>query len=429
MRLLIKNIKGLIQIEEKPKLKVCGREMSVLNSISDAYLYCEKNLISDFGRMKDIPAKYNPPGKNEIDVIDASNKFVFPSFCDSHTHLVFAGSREAEFTDKIRGLSYEEIARRGGGILNSAKRLHETSEDELFRQSMIRINEIISLGTGAVEIKSGYGLNLSDELKMLRVIKRIGQTSPLEVRSTFLGAHAVPSDYKGRQEKYVDTVINEMIPVVAAEELADYIDVFCDTGFFTVEDTERILMAGLKYGLIPKIHANELDFSGGVQAGVKYGALSVDHLERSGEEEIEALRNTATMPTLLPGSAFFLGLPDPPARRMIDAGLPVALASDYNPGSSPSGNMKLVMSLGCIRLKMLPEEVLNAVTINSAYAMGISETHGSITIGKVANVFITKEIPSFEFMPYAFGSNLIETVILKGNIISPPNPLKGAKMK
>jgi imidazolonepropionase len=426
MRLLIKNIKGLIRVDEEQKLKVCGKEMSALSTISEAYVLLEDGRISDFGKMKDIPRKYVKSGNNEIEVIDASDKFVFPSFCDSHTHLVYAGSREAEFTDKIRGLPYEEIAGRGGGILNSAIRLHETSEDEIFRQSMIRINEIISLGTGAVEIKSGYGLNLIDELKMLRVIKRIRETSPLEVRSTFLGAHAVPADYKGRREKYVDAVINEMIPVVAAEELADYIDVFCDTGFFTVKDTERILMAGLKYGLIPKIHANELDFSGGVQTGVKYDALSVDHLERSGEEEIEALGKSETMPTLLPGSAFFLGLPDPPARRMIDAGLPVALASDYNPGSSPSGNMKFVMSLGCIRLKMLPEEVLNAVTINSAYAMGISETHGSIAIGKVANVFISKEIPSFEFMPYAFGSNLIETVILKGKIINPSAPLKGS---
>lgn len=425
MGLLIKNIKGLIQVERNPKLKVHGKEMSVLDTISDAYLYCEGSLISDFGKMKDMPEKYSFTGKNGIEVINSTGRFVFPSFCDSHTHLVYAGSRETEFKDKIRGLSYEEIARRGGGILNSAKRLHETSEDELFRQSMIRINEIISLGTGAVEIKSGYGLNLTDELKMLRVIRRIKEYSPVEVKATFLGAHTIPAEYKNDRGKYVDLVIDGMIPVVAADGLADYIDVFCDTGFFTVEDTERILIAGLKYGLIPKIHANELDFSGGVQVGTKYGALSVDHLESSGDNEIEALRDTGTMPTLLPGSAFFLGLPDPPARRMIDSGLPVALASDYNPGSSPSGNMKLVMSLGCIRLKMVPEEVINAVTINSAYAMGISGTHGSIAKGKVANVFITKEIPSYEFMPYAFGSNLIETIILKGKIIDPPAPLKG----
>jgi imidazolonepropionase len=282
---------------------------------------------------------------------------------------------------------------------------------------MIRINEIIRLGTGAVEIKSGYGLNTHDELRMLRVIKRISETSPVEVRSTFLGAHAVPAEFRNDRERYIELIINEMIPAVAAEELADYIDVFCDTGFFSVEETDRILMAGIKYGLRAKIHANELDISGGVQAGVRYDALSVDHLERIGDEEIEALQSSSTMPTLLPGSAFFLGLPEPPVRRMINSGLPVALASDYNPGSCPSGNMKFVMSLGCIKLKMLPEEVINAVTINSAYAMGLSETHGSIARGKVANMFITKEIPSYEFMPYAFGSDLIETVILKGNII------------
>jgi imidazolonepropionase len=417
MGLLIKNIKGLVQAGKDIPERICGKEMSFINTISDAYLLIEENKISDFGSMSKLPQKFAASHNSGIEVIDASGRFVFPSFCDSHTHLVYAGSREQEFTDKIKGLSYEEIARRGGGILNSAKKLHETSEDELYRQSMERINEIIGFGTGAVEIKSGYGLNLTDELKMLRVIRRIKESAPLEVKATFLGAHAVPDEYKSNKGKYVDLIINEMIPVVASEELADYIDVFCDKGFFTPDDTERILMAGLKYGLIPKIHANELDFSGGVQTGVKYNALSVDHLERTGDAEIEALKGSETMPTLLPGSAFFLGLPDPPVRKMIDAGLPVALASDYNPGSSPSGNMKLVMSLACIRLKMLPEEAINAVTINSAYAMGLSETHGSIEKGKVANVFITKEIPSYEFMPYAFGSNLIETVILNGKII------------
>lgn len=423
--LLIKNIKGLVGIKETTRLLATGKDMSVLNNISDAYLLIEEETISDFGTMKDFSNKY---GEDELkhDVTDATGRFVFPSFCDSHTHLVYAGSREVEFTNKIRGLSYEEIARHGGGILNSAKKLHDTSEEELFLQSAVRINEIISQGTGAVEIKSGYGLNLEDELKMLRVIKRIKNSFPIEVKSTFLGAHAVPAEYKGNREKYVDLVINEMIPVVAAGELADYIDVFCDKGFFSVEDTERMLMAGMKYGLRAKIHANELDFSGGVQVGIKYNALSVDHLERSGDNEIEALLGSETMPTLLPGSAFFLGLPDPPARKMIDAGLPVAMASDYNPGSSPSGNMKLVMSFGCIRLKMLPEEVINAVTLNPAYAMGISETHGSITRGKVANVFITKQIPSYEFMPYAFGSDLIETVILNGKEY-PPTPLKGGR--
>lgn len=418
MRLLIKNIKGLVQVEEDANLRISGKQMSLINTISDAYLYISDGLISDFGTMEEYAASRKITQPEKCEVIDASGRFVFPSFCDSHTHLVYAGSREDEFTDKIRGLSYEEIAERGGGILNSAGKLHETSENDLFLQSMSRIDEIIRLGTGAVEIKSGYGLTVNDELKMLRVIRRISEYSPIEVKATFLGAHAVPAEYKNNREKYVDLVINEMIPVIASEQLADYIDVFCDRGFFTPEDTERILMAGLKYGLIPKIHANELDFSGGVQTGVKYNALSVDHLERTGEAEIEALAGTETMPTLLPGSAFFLGLPDPPVRKMIDAGLPVALASDYNPGSSPSGNMNFVMSLGCIKLKMLPEEVINAVTINSAYAMGLSETHGSIARGKVANIFITKQIPSYQFMPYSFGSNLIETVILRGNIIN-----------
>jgi imidazolonepropionase len=419
--ILIKNIKCLVQTEDVTRIKVSGKEMSVLNTINDAYLYISNGLIIDFGRMNDTGISKILAQNPRIQIIDAAGKFVFPSFCDSHTHLVYAGSREIEYTDKIRGLSYEEIAKRGGGILNSAKKLHETSENELFAQSINRVNEIISLGTGAVEIKSGYGLNLQDEIKMLRVIQRIKETSPIEVKATFLGAHAVPEEFRNNRGKYVDLIINEMIPVIASEELADYIDVFCDHGFFSVEDTERILMAGMKYGLTPKIHANELGYSGGIQAGVKYNALSVDHLEYTGDEEINALLNSETMPTLLPGAAFFLGMSDPPVRKMIEAGLPVALASDYNPGSSPSGNMKLIMSLGCIKLRMFPEEVINAVTINSAYAMGLSETHGSIARGKVANVFITKEIPSYEFMPYAFGSDLIDTIILKGIIINKNN--------
>jgi len=314
-------------------------------------------------------------------------------------------------------LSYEEIAKRGGGILNSAKLLHETSEDELFRQSMERVNEIISFGTGAVEIKSGYGLTTEDELKMLRVIRRIKESSPLTVRSTFLGAHAVPAEYRHDRDGYVDLIVNEMIPAVAAERLADYIDVFCDRGFFTVEETARILEAGARHGMRPKIHANELDYSGGIQTGVRYGALSVDHLEFTGDDEIAALLGSGTMPTLLPGAAFFLGMIDPPARKMINAGLPLAMASDYNPGSSPSGNMKLVVSLGCIRLRLLPEEAINAVTINAAYAMGLAETHGSITVGKKANLFITKKIPSYEFLPYAYGSNLVDTVLLNGEVV------------
>ncbi|MFN2314010.1 MAG: imidazolonepropionase, partial [Bacteroidales bacterium] len=313
--------------------------------------------------------------------------------------------------------SYEEIAKRGGGILNSAKLLHETSEEELFRQSMERVREIISFGTGAVEIKSGYGLTTDDELKMLRVIRRIKQESPLTVKATFLGAHAVPESYRGNRSGYVDLIVKEMIPAVAAEKLADYIDVFCDRGFFTVEETSRILEAGELHGMRPKMHANELDYSGGIQTGLKHGALSVDHLEFTGDDEIAALLGSGTMPTLLPGAAFFLGMVDPPARKMIEAGLPLAMASDYNPGSSPSGNMKLVMSLGCIRLRLLPEEAINAVTINSAYAMGIEGTHGSVTVGKKANLFITKKIPSYEYMPYAYGSNLVDTVILNGQVV------------
>jgi len=417
MGLLIKNIRYLVQTEDHPRKKICGNEMAKLKTIPEAFLFIEDEKIKDFGTMRDIPPGYQSSDHVQNKIIDATGRIVFPSFCDPHTHLVYAGSRETEFTDKIKGLSYSEIAKRGGGILNSAELLRKTSENELFEQSMERVNEIIYLGTGAVEIKSGYGLATADELKMLRVIKRIKESSPVEVRATFLGAHAVPREYKNEKEKYVDLVINEMIPVVASEELADYIDVFCDNGFFSAEDTERILMAGLKYGLTAKLHANELGYSGGIQVGVKYDALSVDHLECSGDAEIDSLKDTGTMPTLLPGSSFFLGLPDPPARKIIDAGLPVALASDYNPGSSPSGNMKLIMSLGCIRLKMLPEEVINAVTVNSAYAMGLSQTHGSIARGKIANVFITKEVPTYEFIPYAFGSNLVETVILKGEII------------
>lgn len=412
MELIIQNIKKLVQVEDEPREKVAGKEMSVLNCIDNAYLVIKDGLISDFGAMANQPA-VSPNAK----VIDAEGKMVFPSFCDSHTHLVYAGSREIEYIDKIRGLSYEEIAKKGGGILNSAKLLHNTSEDELYAQSLERINEIISLGTGAVEIKSGYGLTVEDELKMLRVIRRLKDTTPIKIMSTFLGAHAVPAEYKGRQTEYVDLIINEMIPRVAAEELADYIDVFCDKGFFTVDETERMLMAGMKYGLRAKIHANELDYSGGIQVGVKYGALSVDHLEFTGEAEIKTLLNSETMPTLLPGAAFFLGMEYPPARKMIDAGLPLAMASDYNPGSSPSGDMKFVMSLGCIIMRLLPEEVINAVTINSAYAMGISHTHGSIARGKVANVFITKPIPSYEFMPYAYTSRLIDTVILNGEVV------------
>lgn len=412
MNLLITNIKELVQVEEQPQIKVCGKDMSKINTIKNAFLLIENGIIADFGTMDNI----NSVKSNIVKTIDATGKMVFPSFCDSHTHIVYAGSREIEYIDKIKGLTYEEIAKRGGGILNSSKRLNEASEQELIDQALERLNEIMYYGTGAVEIKSGYGLSLEGELKMLRVIKKLKDLSPLTIKSTFLGAHAVPAEYNGRQSEFVDLVINEMIPNVAYEELADYIDVFCDKGFFTVEDTDRILNAGMKYGLKPKIHANELDYSGGVQVGVKYNASSVDHLEYTGKDEIETLLNSDTIPTVLPGASFFLGLVYAPIRKMIDAGLPVALASDYNPGSSPNGNMQFVLSLGCIKYKMLPEEAINAVTINSAAAMDLSETHGSIARGKVANVFITKKIPSYEFMPYAFGSNKVETVIINGKI-------------
>lgn len=412
MALLIKNIKSLIGVETHSVKWLAGKDMQKLNTIEDAYVFIDKDKISDFGKMENLNIN-NFQGE----IIDASGKMVFPSFCDSHTHLVYAGSREIEYSDKIKGLSYEEIAKHGGGILNSAKLLHNTSEDSLYEQALHRINEIIGFGTGAVEIKSGYGLTVEDELKMLRVIRRLKETTPITIKSTFLGAHAVPEEYKGKQDEYVNLIINEMIPQVAMADLADYIDVFCDKGFFTVEQTDRMLMAGIKYGFRPKIHANELDYSGGIQVGVKYNALSVDHLEYTGDEEIKALLGSETIPTLLPGAAFFLGMVDPPVRKMIDAGLPIALASDYNPGSSPSGNMKFVMSLGTIKLKMLPEEVINATTINGAYAMGLSESLGSIAKGKIANVFITKEIPSYEFMPYAFSSNLIDQIILNGKLI------------
>ncbi len=412
MALLITNIKKLVQTEEAPRIWVAGSEMAKLPCIDDAFLLVENGLISNFGPMTDVPKNIE-----QAEVVDATGQFLFPSFCDSHTHLVYAGSREIEYVDKIKGLSYEEIAKRGGGILNSAKLLHNTSEEELYLQSLERINEIIALGTGAVEIKSGYGLTVEDELKMLRVIRRLRETTPITIKSTFLGAHAVPADYKGRQGEYVDHIINEMIPLVAAEDLADYIDVFCDKGFFTVEETERMLMAGIKYGLRPKIHANELANSGGIQVGVKYEALSVDHLEFTGDDEIKCLLKSETMPTLLPGAAFFLGMEYPPARKMIQAGLPLAMASDFNPGSSPSGDMKFIMSLGCIIMRLLPEEAINAVTINSAYAMGISDTHGSIAKGKIANFFLTKPIPSYEYMPYAYTTKLIDKVILNGKVV------------
>jgi imidazolonepropionase len=416
MKILIKNIKELVQVEYEPVSMRSGREMSVLHTIKNAFLLIDKGRISEYGSMDDLFLPESGERRGRIKEIDASGRIVFPSFCDSHTHLVYAGSRELEYVDKIKGLSYEEIAKRGGGILNSAKRLHNTSETELIAQALERLEEITWLGTGAVEIKSGYGLNTEDELKMLRVIRSLKELSPLTIKATFLGAHAIPLEYRGKQKEYVDLVINEMIPVVASEELADFIDVFCDRGFFTTEDTERILMAGIKYGLRPKIHANELDFSGGIEVGVKYGALSVDHLEFTGQDQIKALKGTETMPTVLPGAAFFLNMSLAPARGMIDAGLPVAMASDFNPGSSPSGNMQLIQSMACINYRLSPEEAINATTLNTAYAMDLSHELGTIAVGKKANVFITKPVSSIAFMPYAYGSNKVETVILNGRI-------------
>lgn len=385
--------------------------MAQLPMLTDAWLHIQEGKIAGYGPMTAMP-------QLECTVRDAAGRVVMPAFCDSHTHLVYAGSREQEFVDRIRGLSYEEIARRGGGILNSSVKLRQTSEDQLYNDAMHRIKEIMSLGTAAVEIKSGYGLDTESELKMLRVIRRIKETAPLTVKATFLGAHAVPPEYRGRQSAYVDLIVREMIPAVAAEGLADYVDVFCDQGFFTPEETAKILEAAAKVGMVPKIHANEMGYTGGIQAGVAYSALSVDHLEFTGDEEINHLKESDTMPTLLPGAAFFLGLPWPPARKMIESGLPIALASDYNPGSSPSGNMMMVLSLACICLKMLPSEAINAATINSAYAMGLSDTMGSISRGKPANILITKPVPSYEFLPYSYGSNLIESVIINGNYIN-----------
>lgn len=409
---IIKNIKKLVQTEDTQRKWVAGRDMAELSAIENAWMLIEDDKIVDFGPMETCP---EPDAASEIDV---SGRVVMPTFCDSHTHLVYAGSREIEYGDKIRGLSYEEIAQKGGGILNSTKLLAETSEDELYEQALNRIHEIIGFGTGAVEIKSGYGLDTANELKMLRVIKRLKETTPITIKSTFLGAHSIPMEYRGNQGEFVDKVINEMIPAVAAEELADYIDVFCDKGFFTVEETDRILMAGMKHGLRPKIHANELDYSGGIQVGVKYDALSVDHLEFVGEDEIKALQGSETMPTVLPGAAFFLNMKLSPVRDMMNAGLPIALASDYNPGSSPSGNMKFICSLGCINYKMTPEEVLNATTLNSAYAMGLQEELGSIGRGKIANLIITKPIPSVQYLPYAYTSHLVEQVMLNGELIN-----------
>lgn len=411
MKTLIKNIKSLVQVEDKKRLAVCGEDMAKLPSIDNAYLLVNDDKIEDFGTMNNCP-------KEKFDKeIDAKNCFVLPSFCDSHTHLVYSGSREIEYIDKIKGLSYEEIAKRGGGIVNSALRVQKASEEELYDDAMQRLNSIIKMGTGAVEIKSGYGFTTEAELKMLRVIKRLKENSPLTIKSTFLGAHGVPLEYRDNVDGFVDKVINEMIPKVAQENLAEFIDVFCDKGFFTVEQTDRMLFAGMKYGLKPKIHANELDYSGGIEVGVKYNALSVDHLEYTGKKEIACLKASQTMPTILPGAAFFLNMRYCPAREMIKAGLPIAMASDFNPGSSPSGNMQLILTFACVNYKLTPQEALNATTMNSAYAMDVVDELGSICKGKKANFYITKDIPTIEYMPYFYGENKIDRVFLNGKEI------------
>ncbi|MGE0637389.1 MAG: imidazolonepropionase [Bacteroidia bacterium] len=413
MKLLIKNIKSLVQVEQKPRLKVCGSNMKTLPCIEDAWLAIEDDKIVDFGNMDEFPGITDWSG---LQIIDATDKLVFPSWCDSHTHIVFAANREQEFVDRINGLTYKEIAQRGGGILNSVKKLREASEDELVESALKRLNEVMLQGTGAIEIKSGYGLSLEAELKMLRVIKKLKTLSPLAIKATFLGAHAVPAEYKDKKQDYISLIINEMLPQIAAENLADYCDIFCENGYYTAEETIQILTAAKGYGLIPKVHAEQLSNSGGVKAGVSVGAISVDHLEYVNDEDIAALKTSETIPTILPGAQFFLQEPFPPARKIMDAGLPLAIASDYNPGSSPSGNMNFMISLACVQYKMTPEEAINAATINSAYAMGLSQTHGSIAIGKQANVFITKEISSYSFLPYSFANNNIEKIIINGQI-------------
>jgi imidazolonepropionase len=399
--------------DSKRKL-VRGKDMSKFDNLENAFLLIEEDKIISFGLMKDLPIDNQNPGSE----IDASGKYVLPSFCDSHSHLVYAASREGEFADRINGMTYQQIFERGGGILNSSGKLRAASEEELFHSAWNRLNEIMMLGTGAVEIKSGYGLDITSELKMLRVIRKLKEKHPLTIKATFLGAHAVPSEYKNDKPGYIKLIIEEMMPRIADEKLADYCDVFCEQNYFTSDETKKILEAGLKHGMKPKVHAEQLSHTGGIQAGVECNAISVDHLEFCNDEDISALKNSMTMPTLLPGAQFFLQLPIPPARKMIESGLPVAIASDYNPGSSPSGNMMQMISLACIQFKMTPEEAFNAATINSAYAMDLSETQGSISTGKKANLFITKEIPSLAYLPYSFGSNLIDTVIVNGTIKS-----------
>ena len=404
------NIKELIQVRDSQTKKVCGREMKILPTIKNAYLLIENDRIVDFGSMENVPEFAN-------ETVDCSGKMILPSWCDSHTHIVYAGNREQEFVDRIHGFTYEEIANKGGGILNSAKKLQEISEDDLYVQSAKRLEEVMALGTGAIEIKSGYGLTLESEVKMLKVIKKLKERYHLPIKATFLGAHAIPNEFKNNKESYINLIINEMLPKVAEEKLAEFIDVFCETGYFSVEDTDRILTAARTHGLTPKVHVNQFTTIGGIAISIKHEALSVDHLEIMNAQDIEVLKGSETMPVALPSCSYFLSIPYTPARDIINAGLPLAIATDFNPGSTPSGNMNFVVATACIKMKLTPEEAINAATINGAYAMNLSDSVGSITSGKKANFIITKEIPSYGFIPYSFGSNLIEEIYINGKKI------------
>lgn len=411
MNLLLINIKELLQVRDDAPVMLAGAEMKELPTLKNAWLYISGGIIQDYGIMDKLP-------EHEIfKTIDCTGKIVLPTWCDSHTHLVYAGNREQEFVDRINGLTYQEIAARGGGIVNSAKRLQKTDEDELYRQTEIRLKEIMKLGTGAVEIKSGYGLTTDSELKMLRVAKKLAENYPITIKTTFLGAHAVPPEFKDNKSGYMDLLVNEMLPKIAKQQLADYVDIFCEEGYFSVADMERIITTGTKYDLKAKVHVNQFTSMGGIQSAVKHNALSVDHLEELTDEDMETLKDSATMPVALPSCSFFISIPYTPGRKMIDAGLPLALATDFNPGTTPSGNMNFVVSTACIKMRLTPEEAMNAATINGAYAMDLSKTHGSITKGKVGSVIITKPIPSYGFLPYAFGSNLIDRVIIAGKEI------------
>ncbi|OCK42696.1 imidazolonepropionase [Tenacibaculum soleae] len=410
MTTLFINIKELIQVREASIKKASGKEMSILPTIKNAFLLIKDDKILDFGLMDNLSSSADR-------TIDCASKMILPTWCDSHTHIVYAGNREQEFVDRINGLTYEEIANKGGGILNSAKKLQNTSEEDLYQQSTVRLEEVMKLGTGSVEIKSGYGLTVGAELKMLRVIKRLRENYKLPIKATFLGAHAFPKEFKDNKEGYINLIINEMLPKIAEENLADFIDAFCETGYFSVADTDRILEAGKKYGLTPKVHVNQFTTIGGVQVSVKHNALSVDHLEVMNTDDIETLKGTDTMPVALPSCSYFLSIPYTPARKIIDAGLPLALATDFNPGSTPSGNMNFVVATACIKMKMTPEEAINAATINGAYAMNLSDEVGSITIGKKANFIVTKDILSYGAIPYNFGSVLIDSVFINGKEI------------